>query len=121
MSTPPAAREPTAPLRVADHVAPITEDEYRGRLDRIQHAMAAERLDALLLTAEPNFRYLTGFNSQTWVNLTRPRYCIVPPRGDPIVIVPKSNVVILDTTSFESKQHFQNMMFVDVCMLEHKN
>src|SRR5262249_23103529 len=25
---------------------------------------------------------------------------IVPPRGDPIVIVPKSNVVILDTTSW---------------------
>jgi Xaa-Pro dipeptidase len=89
-------------LRIADQVPPISEDEYRGRLDRTQQAMKAEGFDALLLTAEPNFRYLTGFNSQTWINLTRPRYCIVPPRGDPIVIVPKSNVVILDTTSWVS-------------------
>jgi Xaa-Pro dipeptidase len=89
-------------LRVANEVLPIAEDEYRARLDRTQHAMKAAGFDALLLTAESNFRYITGFNSQTWVNLTRPRYCIVPLRGDPVVICPKSNVVILETTSWIS-------------------
>jgi hypothetical protein len=43
---------------------------------------------------------LTGFNSQTSVNLTRPRYCIVPLRGGPVVICPRSNVAILETTSW---------------------
>jgi Xaa-Pro aminopeptidase len=89
-------------LRVADEVPPIGEDEYRLRLERTQAAMEADGFDALLVTAEPNFRYLTGFNSQTWVNLTRPRYCIVPLRGDPIAICPKSNVVIFETTSWLS-------------------
>ncbi|MBI4182399.1 MAG: aminopeptidase P family protein [Proteobacteria bacterium] len=79
---------------------PLAVEEYRRRVGRIQEAMAAERLDALLITSEDNYRYVTGFNSPTWQNLTRPRFCIVPLAGDPCVIVPSNNTVIVEETSW---------------------
>ena len=81
-------------------VAPISEAEYRARVATIQKAMARERLDALLITSEDNYRYITGFNSPTWHNLTRPRYCIVPLAGDPTVVVPANNTAIVEETSW---------------------
>ncbi|MSO93501.1 MAG: aminopeptidase P family protein [Rhodospirillales bacterium] len=80
--------------------APISEAEYRARVATIQKAMARERLDALLITSEDNYRYITGFNSPTWHNLTRPRYCVVPLSGDPSVIVPANNTAIIEETSW---------------------
>lgn len=85
--------------RSADLPTAITREEYEGRVGRIQEAMSKRRLDALLITSEDNYRYITGFDSPTWHNLTRPRYCIVPSVGDPLVIVPANNVeAIRDTT-----------------------
>jgi Xaa-Pro aminopeptidase len=87
--------------RSPDHLPDdITVDEYKDRVARVQARMTAERLDALLITSEDNYRYLTGFDSPTWQNLTRPRYCVVPRTGDPVLIVPASNTVIADRTSW---------------------
>ena len=78
----------------------IAKEEYFERIRRTQEAMTAERLDALLITSEDNFRYLTGFDSPVWQNLTRPRYCIMPRDGNPILIVPKNNVITTERTSW---------------------
>ena len=78
----------------------ITTEEYQERVRRVQERMDADRLDALLITSEDNYRYLTGFNSPTWVNLTRPRYCILPRIGEPCVIVPSNNLAIVAQTSW---------------------
>ncbi len=78
----------------------ITKEEYIDRIRRTQDAMTADRLDALLITSEDNFRYLTGFDSPVWQNLTRPRYCVLPCTGDPILIVPKNNVITTERTSW---------------------
>lgn len=78
----------------------ITLDEYQRRLEQVQRQMDGERLDVLLITSEDNYQYLTGFNSPTWQNLTRPRYCIVPNTGDPVLIVPSSQTVIAARTSW---------------------
>ena len=56
-------------------------------------------LDALFITSEDNFRWLTGFNAPVWQNLTRPRYCIVPAHGDPVLILPSGNDVIANRTA----------------------
>ena len=86
---------------VIDGPLPVfTTEEYRRRVGRIQERMALERLDALLLTSEANFRYVTGFNNQSWVNLARPRYCVVPADGDPIVVLPQTNIVAMRETSW---------------------
>ena len=78
----------------------ITTEEYQERVRRVQERMDADRLDALLITSEDNYRYLTGFNSPTWVNLTRPKYCILPRIGEPCVIVPSNNLAIVAQTSW---------------------
>ena len=85
---------------LSDAPRSITVEEYRNRLQRVQGQMESERLDALLITSEDNYQYLTGFSSPTWQNLTRPRYCIVPLKGDPILIVPTSQTVIAERTSW---------------------
>ena len=74
-----------------DAPAPIRTSEYRERLSRVQAEMATAGLDALFITSEDNFRWLTGFNAPVWQNLTRPRYCIVPAHGDPVLILPSGN------------------------------
>ena len=82
-----------------DGPAPIQTSEYRGRLSRVQAEMASTGLAALFITSEDNFRWLTGFNAPVWQNLTRPRYCIVPAHGDPVLILPSGNDVISNRTA----------------------
>ena len=53
--------------------------------------MTDAALDAVLVTSEANFRYFSGFASQTWVSPTRPRYLVLPRGGEPIAVVPMSN------------------------------
>ncbi|WP_161808140.1 Xaa-Pro peptidase family protein [Mesorhizobium sp. 1M-11] len=74
--------------------------EYEARLAAAQKLMHRERLDAILITSEDHFRYFTGFHSPTWVNLTRPRYAVLPSRGDIILIVPTSNTEMTRRTSW---------------------
>lgn len=56
--------------------------------------MTALELDALFITSEDNYRWLTGFNASVWQNLTRPRYCVIPASGDPILILGYGNDAI---------------------------
>jgi Xaa-Pro dipeptidase len=80
----------------------IAETEYRERVAGLQRAMDIERLDALVLTSEDHFQYFTGFHSPTWLNLTRPRFCIIPCKSDPIIIIPSNNAFIARQTSWIS-------------------
>jgi Xaa-Pro aminopeptidase len=57
-------------------------------------------IDCLFLTSEKNIRYLTGFHSQTWVSPTRPRYVLLPVEGEPVAIVPASNVPGIRATTW---------------------
>lgn len=84
------------------NLPPITKDEYRSRVSTVQKLMAKASIDVILITTEANFRYLTGFASQTWVNLSRPRYCLVPREGDPVIVCPQTNVVSMKATSWVS-------------------
>jgi|SRR5579862_1356372 len=78
----------------------IGADEYQARVRRAQAEMEKRKIDALFITSQDNFQYFTGFSSPVWVNLTRPRYCIVPSAGDPIIISASSNVIIVERTSW---------------------
>jgi Xaa-Pro aminopeptidase len=74
--------------------------EYEHRLAAAQNSMAQRRLDAIVITSEDHFRYFTGFHSPTWVNLTRPRYAVLPRKGEMILIIPTSNIMIAERTSW---------------------
>jgi len=62
--------------------------EYEQRTARTQELMFQDRLDALLLTTEPEVRYYSGFLSQFWESPTRPWFLVVPLTGKPVAVVP---------------------------------
>lgn len=64
------------------------ESEFAARTARAQALMAEVRLDALLLTTEPEVRYFSGFLTQFWQSPTRPWFLVVPASGKPIAVVP---------------------------------
>ena len=67
----------------------FTPAEFEQRCLRAQKLMHEHRLDALLITAPPNFRYFTGFDSQFWESPTRPWFVVVPLEGEPIAVIPE--------------------------------
>jgi len=85
MTIPPADALPTAFNPPARGFSP---DEFAGRTARAQRLMRDARLDALLVTAPPNFRYFSGFDSQFWESPTRPWFIVVPADGEPIAVIP---------------------------------
>lgn len=50
--------------------------------------MAAEGLDAIVVTSPPNVRYFSGFASQFWESPTRPWFVIIPRAGKTVAVVP---------------------------------
>ncbi|MCB1486558.1 MAG: aminopeptidase P family protein, partial [Bauldia sp.] len=79
---------------------PFLIDEYRARIDRAREEMGRQRLDALIITTELNFRYFSGFDSQTWVSPTRPLFLVVPACGEPRAIIPTGSIVVMRETSW---------------------
>ncbi len=62
--------------------------ERKARCARAQKAMAAEGLDLLLLTTEPDLRYFSGFLTRFWESPTRPWFLLVLAKGDPLAVIP---------------------------------
>ena len=63
--------------------------EFETRMKRVQVRMLAEKMDAILLTTEPDVRYFTGFFTQFWESPTRPWFVLLPLEGKPIAIIPE--------------------------------
>jgi Xaa-Pro aminopeptidase len=51
--------------------------------------MRKHGLDALLVSAPPNVRYFSGFDTQFWESPTRPWFIVVPLDGIPIAVIPE--------------------------------
>lgn len=62
--------------------------EFEARLQRAQAEMIARRLDAVVVTAPPNWRYFAGFATQFWESPTRPWFLILPRDGEPVAVIP---------------------------------
>ena len=67
----------------------FTPEEFVQRLERAQKIMRKHEFDAIVLTAPPNFRYFSGFDSQFWESPTRPWFLIVPSGRDPMAVIPE--------------------------------
>ncbi len=68
------------------------ESEFEARTSGMQETMHAEKIDAVLLTTEPNVRYFSGFLTQFWQSPTRPWFLIVPVQGKPVAVIPEVGV-----------------------------
>ncbi len=74
------------------------DSEYQTRLGTAQRKMAAEGIDGLFLTTEPEFRYFSGFHSLFWQSPTRPWFLIVPEEGKPVAVIPGIGKVCMEKT-----------------------
>lgn len=72
--------------------------EYCGRIARLQHAMAAQGADALLLTAPADIFYTTGFLTRFWESPARPWFMVVPQAGDPVAVIPSIGAELMGRT-----------------------
>src|SRR5439155_22595685 len=64
---------------------PITLEERAARLDRARQLLAAQQLDALLLTGGTSLRYFTGID---WGLSERLLALLLPREGRPFVVCP---------------------------------
>lgn len=67
----------------------FTPSEFEMRVERAQRIMQGYELDAIFVTAPPNVRYFSGFDSQFWESPTRPWFMVVPLSGAPIAVIPE--------------------------------
>lgn len=72
--------------------------EFETRVTRAQAHMASARIDALLLTTEPEVRYFTGYLTRFWESPTRPWFVIVPGAGQPIAVIPSIGAPLMRQT-----------------------
>lgn len=80
----------------------FTVDEYRGRLARIQAAIKARGLEALLLHDRGDIAYLTGmFNGY----MTAYYAALVPAQGEPVLIASEFEILNARLNSWCDAQH----------------
>ncbi len=79
----------------------FSQSEFEHRMLRAQRRMSEQRLDAMLLTTEPEVRYFTGFQTQFWESPTRPWFAIVPLTGKPIAVIPEIGAAGMQATWVE--------------------
>ncbi len=68
------------------------ESEFETRTAAMQEIMHDRKMDAILLTTEPNVRYFSGFLTQFWQSPTRPWFLILPAQGKPVAVIPEIGV-----------------------------
>ncbi len=76
--------------------------EFEYRLQNLQSQMHGHKLDAILLTTEPDVRYYTGFFSQFWHSPTRPWFVVLPLAGKPIAVIPEIGAAGMAATWVET-------------------
>ena len=72
--------------------------EFEQRTTAAQIKMRDAKLDALLLTTEPEIRYFTGFHSQFFESPTRPWFILIPASGKPIAVIPEIGRTGMEST-----------------------
>src|SRR3990167_3638622 len=80
----------TANARSADLPAlpPFEQSEFAARIGRARHALRKARLDALLVTTIPAFRYFTGYFPIISESPARPWFFLLPLEGEPRAVIP---------------------------------
>jgi Xaa-Pro dipeptidase len=63
--------------------------EFDARIGRVQQSMRRRELDALVITAPPNFRYFSGYDTQFWESPARPWFLVIPAEGETIAVIPE--------------------------------
>jgi Xaa-Pro dipeptidase len=87
-------------METAPVYAEFSKQEFEERWDRSRAEMDRAGLDALLITGESNYRYLSGHVTQAWLNKARPLFMVLPRVGDPVLVVGGSETSVARNTSY---------------------
>jgi Xaa-Pro aminopeptidase len=82
------------------HFPDFERSEIESRQNRARLLMEKEKLDALLLTTEQNYRYLSGHRSLFWVSKTRPMFMVLPIDSDPVLLVAGAELGVARSTTW---------------------
>ena len=74
--------------------------EFEHRWERARSLMRSAGLDALFVTSESNFRYLSGHVTPFWVSKSRPLFFILPREAPPVLLVTQNQVGVARATSW---------------------
>jgi Xaa-Pro aminopeptidase len=70
-------------------VGHFTLREFEQRAEKARRLMTKHKLDAMLVSSEPNIEYLSNFMCQfPWTSSSRPWYFLMPRVGEPAGIIP---------------------------------
>lgn len=72
--------------------------EYEDRWRRARAAMGAS-LDALLVTSEANYRYLSGHHTGFWLSKSRPMMLLLPREAEPVLLLTTNQVAQAEAMS----------------------
>jgi len=86
----------------------FAETEFEERTRFAQTAMLESKLDAILLTTEPEIRYFTGFQTQFFESPTRPWFVLVPLSGKPIAVIPGLGLAGMRATWIDDVRTWQS-------------
>ena len=87
-----------APLQPPPPPRGFERQEFESRAERLQAGMAAADVDLLLLTTEPDVRYLSGFDTPFWHSPTRPWFLLLPAVGGPTAVIPEIGAPAMTAT-----------------------
>ena len=79
----------------------FSNDEIKHRWTTLQQHMQASNIDALLLTTEPDVRYVTGFLTPFWQSPTRTWSVILPAMGEPIAVIASIGEPLMNASPLE--------------------
>jgi Xaa-Pro aminopeptidase len=71
--------------------------EFQARVAAAQAQMAHAGLGGLLLTAEPDLRYFTGFLTRFWESPSRPWFLVIPASGAPVAVIPSIGATLMQS------------------------
>lgn len=74
----------------------FSDEEFEGRLARVQAGMIAAGVDCVLLSTEPEVRYFSGFLTPFWLSPTRPWFLLVPAAGKPVAVIPSIGRALME-------------------------
>ncbi|MDW4497971.1 Xaa-Pro peptidase family protein [Sulfitobacter sp. D35] len=83
---------------MADASRVFPADEHRARVAALQEGMAADGLDALLLSTAADVFYVSGFLTRFWESPTRPWFVVVPASSAPIAVIPAIGETLMRRT-----------------------
>jgi Xaa-Pro dipeptidase len=88
---------------LTEDLSDFAPEEYQRRLAGLRELMAANEMDAVLLTTDSNHRYFTGHVTHRWMHKYTALFALLPLKGEPVLIVTPNEACMCEEDSWIEK------------------